>query len=893
MKTCTRTFYLLFVALVFCGGSALAQSPVIFFTDLVNGPNTGGENNNGAIVTIYGKRFGASQNTVQGSVTVGGGAVAVYKLWSDTKISVAIGSAAATGNIVVHTIAGNSNGVSFTVRNTGNIYFVGPGGNNANAGTNKASPWADIYYAVRHIAVGDTVYFLDGYAATGTDTNFPNDNTSVYICGSNCGPNNTPSGTATNPVALVAYPGAVVTVGNLSGPNLGLLLSGQGSNKWWVVAGFVLRGAAVAVNVGLSNVRVIGNDMSCTNTHLAGPTGCMASARTSVLWVYGNNIHDAGSTNKVSSTMYFTTDSNQIDVGWNTFANDTPLNAIEVHSTGGHTQWDVHIHDNLIHDMRGFGINLATVDPNHTCSGDCQFGGGIEAYNNVFYNIGIGPDYTDGSDVSTQVAIEVGANGDICNGCPSGTGTVQIYNNTIYNCGQAIIQGSQKGAFAVDSNVVNIFASLRNNIIYQLSTFNEPYFTSSSKLANISGSNNLWFGNGPAPSQTTGNINVDPKFINTVTQDFHLQFASPAINAGLNIGSLAVDFDGITRPLATAAFDLGAYQFVPPNPIPALTFLSPASLTAGGAGFTLTVTGSGFVSASVVRWNGSSRTTTFVSATQLTALISASDIATSGRVQVTVFSPAAGGGVSSAVTFTVIGPIVNPGGTVSAAGNIPAAAASIASVYGITFASSTVHTPGTPLPTTLGGVSVRINGILAPLFDVSPTQINLQIPWEVLGLSQVSITVTSGGITSSPVTINLATYSPALFATNAQGSGQGAILIANTAFVAAPVGAFTGSRPANRGEFISIYCTGLGPVTNQPATGAVAPSDPPSTTTTLPTAIIGGISATVTFSGLAPGFVSLYQVNLQVPQDAPTGDAVPVVLSIGGAASNTVTIAVQ
>jgi hypothetical protein len=92
---------------------------------------------------------------------------------------------------------------------------------------------------------------------------------------------------------------------------------------------------------------------------------------------------------------------------------------------------------------------------------------------------------------------------------------------------------------------------------------------------------------------------------------------------------------------------------VPNNPTPVATSLSPSSGTAGGAGFTLTVNGSSFVNGSVVRWNASNRTTTFVSANQLTATIPASDIASAGSASVTVFSPTPGGGTSGALTFTI------------------------------------------------------------------------------------------------------------------------------------------------------------------------------------------------------------------------------------------------
>jgi uncharacterized protein (TIGR03437 family) len=85
---------------------------------------------------------------------------------------------------------------------------------------------------------------------------------------------------------------------------------------------------------------------------------------------------------------------------------------------------------------------------------------------------------------------------------------------------------------------------------------------------------------------------------------------------------------------------------------------------------------------------------------------------------------------------------------------------------------------------------------------------------------------------------------------------------------------------------------GLGAVTNQPADGAAAPSSSLARTSTTPRVTIGGVEANVTFSGLAPGFVGLYQVNAVVPVAAPAGSAVPVAISIGGVTSNTVTIAV-
>jgi uncharacterized protein (TIGR03437 family) len=82
-------------------------------------------------------------------------------------------------------------------------------------------------------------------------------------------------------------------------------------------------------------------------------------------------------------------------------------------------------------------------------------------------------------------------------------------------------------------------------------------------------------------------------------------------------------------------------------------------------------------------------------------------------------------------------------------------------------------------------------------------------------------------------------------------------------------------------------------VTNTPASGAVAPSSPLSTTTAIPRVTVGGVSAQVLFSGLAPGSVGEYQINILVPANAPSGSADAVVVTIAGAVSNTVTMAIK
>ncbi|HEY7680900.1 MAG TPA: hypothetical protein VIC04_10335, partial [Terriglobia bacterium] len=240
-------------------------------------------------------------------------------------------------------------------------------------------------------------------------------------------------------------------------------------------------------------------------------------------------------------------------------------------------------------------------------------------------------------------------------------------------------------------------------------------------------------------------------------------------------------------------------------------------------------------------------------------------------------------------------PAVSSGGIVNTASlaQQPLAPGSIASIFGTNLAVRERAASAIPLPTATDQTIVRMNGIATPLFFISPLQINFQVPWELEGQRQAHLTVEVEGVLSAPEAVELAAISPGLFTINP--SGQGAVLVAATGEVAAASGSVAGraARPVRRGEFISIYCTGLGPVTSRPLSGERPSGNSLSRTTVEPSVTVGGAPAWVTFSGLAPGTIGLYQVNAQVPEDASVGDAVPVVLTIGGIGSNTVTIAVQ
>jgi uncharacterized protein (TIGR03437 family) len=252
------------------------------------------------------------------------------------------------------------------------------------------------------------------------------------------------------------------------------------------------------------------------------------------------------------------------------------------------------------------------------------------------------------------------------------------------------------------------------------------------------------------------------------------------------------------------------------------------------------------------------------------------------------------------------GPSVSKAGIVNnasfAPGTNPLAPGTLAAIFGMNLNDGTSNPSNSlgadgKLLTLLGGASVTFNGIPAPVFSSFPGQLNVQVPFELDGADSASVQVIVGGQASDPQTVPIGPFSPGIFAITPGGAGQGAVLIANTNTLAAPLGSVSGrdARPAKRGEFITIFCTGLGSVSSPPLTGQPASIATVSNTITTPQVSVGEVPAIVSFSGLAPGFIGLYQINVQIPPAAPTGDSVPLALTLGGIKANplgTVNIAV-
>ena len=184
---------------------------------------------------------------------------------------------------------------------------------------------------------------------------------------------------------------------------------------------------------------------------------------------------------------------------------------------------------------------------------------------------------------------------------------------------------------------------------------------------------------------------------------------------------------------------------------------------------------------------------------------------------------------------------------------------SLASLYGTNLAGPTVVADAAPpWPESLGGSSVTVGGINVPLYFVSPGQVIFQVPYyNITGPSPTNLTVTQGTL-GTTITVTVTPFAPGLYTTNSQGTGQASAVIAGTDLIVAPSGAFPGSRPARKAEFVSLYGTGLGAVSHRPALGAASPANPLAATNATPTVTVGGVNAPVSFSGLAPGYVGLY-----------------------------------
>jgi uncharacterized protein (TIGR03437 family) len=241
-------------------------------------------------------------------------------------------------------------------------------------------------------------------------------------------------------------------------------------------------------------------------------------------------------------------------------------------------------------------------------------------------------------------------------------------------------------------------------------------------------------------------------------------------------------------------------------------------------------------------------------------------------------------------------PALQLNAVVDAASNVAGAVSpgEIVTLYGVNIGPATavgfqVNADGT-YAKSLGGTQVLFDGVPAGLTYVSAVQVNAVAPYGLAASTTTQVQVAYQGVPSNAASVPVQAAHPGLFTVDASGFGAGAILNQDSSLNG-------GLNPAARGSVVMIYCTGGG-VTNPPSVDAtITPAPPPLyLLKTSPVSVtIGGIAATVSYSGAAPSQIAgLTQINAQVPAGVTPGTKVPVIVTIGTWQSQSgVTMAVQ
>ncbi|MEO8369622.1 MAG: IPT/TIG domain-containing protein [Candidatus Solibacter sp.] len=207
----------------------------------------------------------------------------------------------------------------------------------------------------------------------------------------------------------------------------------------------------------------------------------------------------------------------------------------------------------------------------------------------------------------------------------------------------------------------------------------------------------------------------------------------------------------------------------------------------------------------------------------------------------------------------------------------------LATIFGTGLANSVfLADDGFTWPTTAKQVTVRVNGVNSPLYYVSPTQINFQVPWETAVSGTANVSVLFNGAASNTVAVPVATAAPGLF------TQDGAAIAQN----APDYSLNSASNPAPKGSTIVAYLTGSGPLSVAQKNGVPASLTTLVSATSAVTATLGSAPAIVSFTGLTPGFIGLLQMNIVVPATLAPG-VYPLAITIDGQAANTATIAVK
>ncbi len=540
-----------------------ASQPNILFTDIVSGPNLGGENNNGAYLSLFGLNFGNPQDLGTSThVLINNVEVADYKFFGTAKaqflgsnkpiqmISVQVGALdnpspgiALPIKIVVDSLESNTDH-SFTIQ-PGDMIYVSKTGSDTLGDGSFENPYRMVQNPTKSNPAwtswdaGDTIILRQGtWQDTGADNKF------LRIDSSKDG--SLPNGVAGNGyLTILGYPGETVNIDvqySNGTANGGIVGPGSGFTEmanYVVIANLQINddstksfgdggdGPIYASASGLG-WRIINNEVTAR-------VGTSVDQRASGIgggyrdsYIFGNYVHDiqgitsGGGPTFLNHGMYFDYQCNTLEIAYNIVKNVDGGNSIQWH--GGASYSDVSVHHNLLDGAGKHGFNDNGLNSSRL-------------YNNIVENI-------------YQAGYRRAANN---------ASNVRVYHNTFYNCNAS--NGGSYATWFEDAWQQNSGPSYANNII--VVTDGQNYHrnnTIHNEATTLS--NNLYFGDGEGPSADPQAVNSDPLFANPDLDEFQIQNGSPAINKGSmeSVYSVVDDFAFKLRDISDGV-DIGAYEF--------------------------------------------------------------------------------------------------------------------------------------------------------------------------------------------------------------------------------------------------------------------------------------------------------------------------------------------
>ena len=546
---------------VAAASAAAAGAPLVLYTDVASGPNSGGENNEGAYLSIFGTNFGSSGLGSTVKVYIGGVEVNSYRYLGPSRgrpdiqqIAVQVGSlsnpTAGTAlpiKVVVNGVASNTDR-TFTV-NAGRMLYVSQSGNDATAVA------GDITHPYRHVQNGSTGAFdvakpgdtivmrgtpLGSAAITSDPTAATSAWTDVYsgyflrFINKN---GTAPTGASgTGPISLIGYPDEDVYVYESYASGATGAISGVDTHQY--TGGRYVTVADLRIEAGGSgggiDEQVAGQDWRVVNNEVTAATGStdthnleggIVGSGTGSFWV-GNHVHDITSASPMEMHGIYIDGDGSYEVAYNWIEQVTDGTGFQVYTDDGYanTTNNVSFHHNMISNVAKYGINIADGSAN-----------GFVYYDNVVQGAGWGCLRFNTVNLSDA----------------------KIYNNTFFNC-------STRAGYGVVNNDWNFPSGaldMENNILY--ANIGGSYSGGSVGMTSGIGTvtNNLFANGSSGDGWDSHPMLGSPLFVSTSTTspDLHLQAGSPAIGAGATAVSSVVTTDYDLKPRPSGPIDIGAY----------------------------------------------------------------------------------------------------------------------------------------------------------------------------------------------------------------------------------------------------------------------------------------------------------------------------------------------